>query len=321
MIKQLIIGVIIVVLIMVMTTMDTSKEARLARIKKRREAGETFNRRVQTPIFDFFDKHTSDVKKEKVNDRYKRAGFKKINFAANGLICLILALVCGIAVGIFMKNVFMGIVFFGIGWNVPSLVMGFIANKRIEALNDQVGMFMRMVTKRYQVVGDFYFALGSTVEDFEGEEPMYSELMQTMAEINHGAAIDDALHELAHRTENKFLRRFADYYEITAEIGTQEAKNVVLQQALEQYEQHMKLSKSLKRQLSELTMEAYVMLGFVPCVVAYQINTNDDYIEFMTTTLLGKFGSAVIAAVWLLCFWIINTKLAAPVDKENEEQA
>ena len=67
------------------------------------------------PAYDFMDSHTKEEKKTRIETRYKRAGFKKINFATNGLICFILSTTLAIGMGIFSKNVFMGIVFFGIG--------------------------------------------------------------------------------------------------------------------------------------------------------------------------------------------------------------
>lgn len=298
--KLLIIAIVAAVVFVILTIYsisDQSKDSKLERKKSSEDAKAFVQAKIWGPVYDFFDTHTKPEKKAKIQDRYNRAGFRKMNFATNIIFCLILSFALAIIVGIVSNNPFLGIVFFGIGWNIPGLFTDFVANRRIEKLNDQVGMFLRMVIKRYQVVGDFYFAFSSTIEDFEGEDPMYSELVQTMANINRGDSIDDALHELAHRMNNKYMRRFADYYAITADIGTQEAKNVVLEQALEQYQEHMELSRSLKKQLSELTMEAYIMLAFVPCVVVYQCVQDPSYIPFMTQTLLGKAGSAIFAAV------------------------
>ena len=83
-----------------------------------------------------------------------------------------------------------------------------------------------------------------------------------------------------------------------------------------QYQEHVSLTRELNKQISELSMEAYIMLAFVWGVVAYQINADSTYITFMTTTLLGQFGSALIAAVWLLCFWVVSAKISAPLDKD-----
>ena len=296
--------------------MDFSKEAIQNRRLRAKLLKDKFKDKVSNPLRETIENRASEGRKSKIEDRYTKAGFK-INYATNVLICFILGLSLALLTGIGLKNPFMAIVFFGIGWNIPGIIATFISNKRLDKLNRQVGMFMRMVTKRYEVVGDFYMALNTTLEDFAGEEPIYTELQNTINNINRGAAIDDALHDLADRTDNVFLGRFADYYTTAVDIGTEEAKREVLGQAVEQYEEHMELTRELRKQLSELTMEAYVMLAFVPVIVVYQASQDPTYIPFMTDTLLGKFGSAVISAVWLLCFWVINMKLGAPVDKKN----
>lgn len=316
MLKVAIFLLIVFAIIQIYLATDFTKEGIQNRRLKLQVWKDRFKEKISDPFKETIENRTSEKKKYKIEDRYTKAGFK-INYATNVLICFLLGLVLALVTGIGLKNPFMAITFFGIGWNIPGIITTFISNKRLEKLNRQVGMFMRMVTKRYEVVGDFFLALNTTLEDFAGEEPIYTELQTTINNINRGAAIDDALHDLANRTDNIFLGRFADYYTTAVDIGTEEAKREVLGQAVEQYEEHMELTRELRKQLSELTMEAYVMLAFVPIIVIYQVSQDPTYIPFMTETLLGKFGSAVISAVWLLCFWVINMKLGAPVDKKN----
>lgn len=297
-------------------SMDFTKEGIIERRKKIHELKLKYNNKVKVPYNDAINTKVSIEKRRKVEDKYQKAGIK-LNYANSFAICLVAGTILSLVSLFGLKNPYMAISAFGFGWNVPGLLATFFANRRLEKINGQVGMFMRMVIKRYQVLKDFYLALETTTDDFVGEEPMYSELITTLNNINRGDPIDDALHEFAQRTDNKFLKRFADYYAISSEIGTAEARENILGQALTQYEEHMELSRELKKQLSELSMEAYLMLLFVPAVIVYQCMNDASYIPFMTTTMLGKVGSAVILTVWLLCFWVINVKLAAPVDKEN----
>ena len=253
-----------------------------------------------------------DEKKEEV---FHKAGLK-MSYTSSILLSLLMGIAFAVGIFILIRNPFMSIVFFGIGWNVPSVVMNFFVNKRIRKLDEQIGMWMRMVIKRYEVINDFYSAFMSTIADFAGEEPIYSELIITRNNIERGDSVADGLHDLAKRIDNKYMMRFADYYAITSDIGTEEARHEVLEQALLQYQEHVSLTRELNKQISELSMEAYIMLAFVWGVVAYQINADSTYITFMTTTLLGQFGSALIAAVWLLCFWVVSAKISAPLDKD-----
>lgn len=303
-------------IIAILKTMDFSKQGIVERKKKLEKFKQIIRRKITDPYNDTLMTKIPEGKRAKVEDRYRKAGLK-INFAASFTFCLILGFALAFCSAFFLKNPYLAIAAFGFGWNIPGVIANFVSNKRLEKINNQVGMFMRMIIKRYQVLGDFYLAFESTVDDFIGEDPLYSELVMTLNNINRGESIEDCLYDLAYRTDNKFLRRFADYYAITSDIGTKEAREVVLGQALSQYETHMELSRELKKQLSELSMEAYIMLLFVPGVFVYQVKTDATYIPFMTTTLMGKLGLAIILAVWLLCFWVINVKLAAPIDKEE----
>ena len=315
MLKIALIGFSIFAILAIYRSMDFSKEGIIERKQKLEWLRKKVKQKVTDPYKDALATRVTSEKQKKVEDRFKRAGLK-ISFATNFTVCFIFGLILAICSVIFADNWFLAISAFGFGWNLPAVAANFYSNRRLEKINNQVGMFMRMIIKRYQVLGDFYLAFESTVEDFAGEEPMYSELVLTLNNINRGEAIDDCLYDLAYRTDNKFLKRFADYYAISSEIGTNEARKVILGQALIQYETHMELSRELKKQMSELSMEAYIMLMFVPAVIVYQCKTDPNYIPFMTTTLMGKLGSAIILAVWLICFWVINVKLAAPVDKE-----
>lgn len=308
---------LIFAMIAIYRSMDSTKDGRIARKKKIQELKRNYKNKIKIPFEDAINARFSDNRRKRIEDKYQKAGLK-LNFANSFAICLLFATVLSMTCLFGLKNPYLAISAFGFGFNIPGLLATFFSNRRLEKINNQVGMFLRMVIKRYQVLKDFYMALESTTEDFIGEEPMYSELVMTLNNINRGDSMDDALHELAVRTDNKFLKRFADYYAISSEIGTAEARKNILGQALIQYEEHMELSRELKKQLSELSMEAYLMLLFVPAVVVYQCMNDANYVPFMTTTVMGKVGSAVILTVWLICLWVINVKLAAPIDKEKE---
>ena len=175
-------------------------------------------------------------------------------------------------------------------------------------------MFMRMVTERYQSSNSFYRAFNSTIEEFEGEEPLYSELVTAADELATGEPMSEVLKGLAKRTSNKYMDRFADYYAQTVIIGTENATSKVLTMAVEQYEKHMETDKKNARELSEISMQSYVMLGMVPGVAVFGATQVEDYIAFMTTTMMGKIGSAIIVGAWILIFWAVTFKLTAPLE-------
>lgn len=315
MLKFALILFFIYALMLIYSAMDLSKDGIIDKKRKMAQMKQNFNKKVRDPYNDMLNTKVSSEKRKKTEEKYKKAGVK-INYGSSLLICFFCGLILA-AIALFgLSNPYLAVSAFAGGWNIPGLIANFFSNKRLEKINNQVGMFLRMVIKRYQVLGDFYLAFESTTDDFAGEEPIYSELIATLNSINRGDPLTDALHDLAYRTENKYLGRFADYYEISSEVGTVEARRIVLGQALEQYENHMELSRELKKQLSELSMEAYIMLLFVPAVIVYQCMNDPTYVPFMTTTMMGKIGTAVILTIWLMCFWVINVKLASPVDQD-----
>lgn len=313
MIKIAILAFIVVAVLLIYLLMDHSKEGQIARIKFISENQQKFQRKVLYPINEFIITHVPDEKKKKVEGKYRQAGLVipySINVLLCGFSCFILALLATFV----LNNVFLGFVMLCTGWIFPSMLIEFLINRRIKILDTQIGMFMRMVTERYQSSNSFYRAFHSTVEEFEGEEPIYSELVEASEELSTGEPMSEVLTNLANRTSNKYLARFADYYTQTVIIGTENATSKVLTMALEQYEKHLETDKKNARELSEISMQSYVMLGMVPGVAVFGATQVDDYVAFMTTTLIGKVGTAVIVGAWILIFWAVTFKLAAPLD-------
>ena len=74
--------------------------------------------------------------------------------------------------------------------------------------------------------------------------------------------------------------------------------------------------RSMRKQLRELTMEAYVMVAVIPIIIAYSCVTQHDYITFVTTTLLGKVGLSAVIIITAGIFWFVNKKVGAPLDKD-----
>lgn len=315
-IRLIIVLGIVAIAIAVYLGMDRSKEAMIARERRKAEFSKDISEKIADPISRFLEGKISSNKVKNTIARYERAGIR-ISYAGTLLLSLLSGLLLATLIMVSIHNPFMAVVMFIAGWAIPPTIVGYLVNKRLNKLDEQIGMFMRMTVERFKVTNSFYNSMTSTVLDMRGEEPIYGELARMVAETESGFSISDAMHRLADRIGNKYMRRFADYYEITTDIGTKEARENVLEQAVAQYQHHIKTTRQMKKELSELTMEAYIMLAFVPVVVLYQISQDETYIPFMTETVLGKVGSAAIVLVWLICFWIVGTKLGAPIEEEE----
>ena len=256
------------------------------------------------------------VKKDKIRKTEKlliQAGLK-ISYTEFTVVKFLIAIVMGLIFGISMTNPLLGIVFFIIGLLAPIQIVKYLRNKRVELLSNQIGSFMHMVVKRYENTKDFKSALKLTTEELKGEEPIYTELNNTLIDINLGIPITEALGNLAKRTGNKYLTRFASYYGVASESGAAETRRDLMMQAYLQYEEDMDLKRLLQKEISNSKSQSYFMLFMVPLVAVYQSLTNPDYINFMTKTTMGRIGTTIIATVVMLIFWLINNKIAAPLD-------
>lgn len=286
---------------------------------------ETFNfRRKQTQnmlkenawrekINDYAKKNVKFSKRHKIETTCLQAGFK-LTYGDYLIISWLTAIIMGVTLGIMLNNPFIGLLFLFIGYNLPLQVITFIKNRRLSILEKQIGSFMQMVIKRYESTHDFKNALELTLQEFKGEQPMYGEIRQTLAEINLGVPIHEAMDNMARRTGNKYMRRLADFYAIASNLGTDEVRKDLLWQAYLQYEENRKTQMVLKKEISSTVRDAYIMLFGMIGVACYMALINPDYIPFMTTTTTGKIGVAFFSLVFLGAIWFINTKIAAPIE-------
>ncbi|MFF2531576.1 type II secretion system F family protein [Brevibacillus sp. NPDC058079] len=225
------------------------------------------------------------------------------------------AIVVAIFVGMIMNNPILAIIFLVVGYMVPKQVITLLKNRRVGLMEKQIGSFMQMAIKRYESTRDFGKALELSTVEFKGEEPLYTELRKTVLDINLGKPVTEAMDGLARRTGNKYMGRLSDYYKIASAIGTDEIRKKLLMQAYQQFEENRVAKQTMKKELSTVVREAYIMLGSIPMFAAYQIMTNDKYIDFMTNTFMGKVGSVVIICVFMGAVWFVNNKISAPLDE------
>lgn len=263
---------------------------------------------------DTLESNTSFAKKRKVETMCVQAGLK-LRYGEYKIICFITAILLPILFYGVLKNEYLTVASFVLGFTIPSQVITFIRNRRMNVLDKQIGSFLQMVTERYANTKDFAKAIRDCSEDFKGAEPFYSELRDTVMEIDLGVPTGEAIKNLSLRTGNKYVRRLGDYYSLSIQIGTDEARSTLLKQAFYQYEENRTVKNNLKMAISGPANEAYLMIAFIPITMAYNAFTNAEYLPFMTTTQLGKIGVAGIFSVIIGCLWLVNTKISAPIDE------
>lgn len=242
-----------------------------------------------------------------------QAGFK-LQYIEYLMLSITTAIGMGILMMTAMNNFLLGLVFIVIGYMMPKQAITFIKNRRVGLMDKQIGSFMLMILKRYENTKDFKMSMELTMKEFRGEEPLYSEIRQTVMDANLGKPLSEALEQMARRTGNKYMMRLSDYYKISSEIGTDDARKKLLNQAFLQYEENRRGKSLMQKELSSVKREAYIMVGAVPMFALFQMNTNDDYIRFMTEETMGQIGTLVIFAVLAGAIWFINNKISAPLD-------
>lgn len=215
--------------------------------------------------------------------------------------------------GLVTQNPFLAAVLAGVGFILPSQIITMKRNNRVDAIEQQIGPFLQMVTSRYLSSKDFEKSLRLTREEFKGMEPIYTELKITVSEIEAKVPIGDALDHLADRCENKFLARFSDYYKIASSIGTKDARENLLGQAYLQFEEERKLKAMLKREINEPKRDALVVMASIPLFMLFGIFAMQGYWDFITQEFLGKIMVAAVALICVVLLWFINAKIAAPL--------
>lgn len=318
MLKFVILFAIIASVLIVMLLVDTSREATI----KREQSLAKTRLKIERTIAPIRESVTRAAGADKVSDterKYKQAGFK-LSFFATRLISLVAAALLFFFCWKLLNNPYMGVVGIICGWFIPDLVIGAIANKKIEKMDEPIGSFMKMTVERYATGVSFRKALLTTIPEMRLYDDFYKELIVTTRALDQREPIVEALYDLAERCQNKYLWRYADFYRIAEKQGTQDSIEFTLMQAVKDHERHLKDVRMIKRQLNAVTMESKVMLATVVLVVIYGSVTDPYYIEFFTTTEMGKFGAAAILFFFLFSMWLVFYKLGAPIDKEDEKE-
>lgn len=312
--KKIILFVIIMCLTIIFQKIDF-KDLKSPSLKKRKKQSKDVlgENTLKQKTFAYIESKAKITKKYKIETLCLQSGIH-ISYAEFVIMSLISSILCGMIIGVIMHNPFLAVIFLFMGYSFPYQIFTIVKNKRVIKLESQVGSFMNMSIERYKNTKDMAKSLQLTLSEFKGQEPMYTELKKTISDINVGNPIGDSLDALARRTGNKFIQRFSDYYKIVADVGTEEIRNSLLQQAFKQYNEYEDNKLLLKKEIAGPKRDSYLLLGCIPGFALYQIAVNKDYLPFMTGTLFGQVGTACICLVFILSLWFINTKIGAPIE-------
>lgn len=262
-----------------------------------------------------------EILTEKVKPSYRKKKELEIqqagldySFVELVIYSVISAAILGVVMSFVFKGIFLGLVFAVVGFTIPNAVISAVRGRRLSILDKQVGTFMRVLTKRYESIGVFQDALKSTAEELRNEKPISVEANKTLIDLEITGDVVGSIKRLSERTDNKFLRRFANYYKAVSNEGNKKDRVALLERAYNQYERDRQLTRKNKKETSEQVRNLRIFMAAIPMVAISQMIKDPTYWPFMTTDPLGKKGTAFIVLTLLLVGWLIDKKIAAPLD-------
>lgn len=260
------------------------------------------------------NERTNSSKRMETELTLKRAGLDKMTYAE-----LLITKFGVAALGIFTTWLFLDSIIVSIAAGIsfyilPSSLVTLIANRRTAIMEKDIGTFLQLTTERYKVHSDFQKGVKQSAPDFEGHEPMYSEIRKTILDFNVGIPTSEAIENMGARTGNKFISQLASYYEIASTIGTESSRDKIIGQAWVNFNDDYKMKKQHEQEIDGPKKDAYIILAALPLFMVYMALTTEDYISFWLDTGLGQIGLGVILITVVLSLLFINKKIGGPLD-------
>lgn len=238
----------------------------------------------------------------------------KMTYGELQIISILSSALCSIFVLLFMKNPILGLMMVPLGYMIPLQIVNFIRNRRLAVLERELESFMELFVERYKTVKSASRSFEDCLTDFEPGQPIYYEIQETLFKIGSGTPSVDAIKDMALRTGNTFFIRMTNYLEIAETIGTDDVRDRLMSKALLQARKYKTRKNVLKQKIQSPKNQCMVLLFAVPGVLVYQTFTTEGYIDFMINDMMGKIGSAVIAAIFIGALWFINKKIGSPIE-------
>lgn len=312
-------------LIFILIAKESPEESKLSQSKtihelRSRQISGLRGHAVKRKFEESLTKRSKPSTKLNIEAMLLQAGFKHMTFGEYVLLRLGIMIIAGVTITLTTFDPLFVLVGVVLSFFVPGAIVGYASNKRAGEMEEACGSFIELVTERYNVHGDFQRAIKQTEEDFRGQEPIHSEITQTVLDLNIGMPTEDALEAMGDRTGNRFIYMFAKNYRIGSKIGTAESRDKVIGQTYRNYYEDYEMKQNLKSEIKGPKTDTYIMLLAVPIFMGYQIVVNEEYIDIMTNTLIGRIGLIFIISICFGVFIFTNKVIGAPLDKKEKKK-
>jgi tight adherence protein B len=166
---------------------------------------------------------------------------------------------------------------------VPFLILSHAGNRRIDTLQAQLPDVLMILASSLRAGHSFLQALDSVAK--EVDEPAATEFARTLAEIQLGRNVDDAMDALAQRVGSQDLEWAVTAINIQRKVGGN------LAEVLETVANTIRQREAVRRQVRVLSAEGrfsvYILVALPFFILAYLSLVNPGYLAPLTTTPTG----------------------------------
>jgi tight adherence protein B len=184
---------------------------------------------------------------------------------------------------------------------IPFLILSHAATKRIDELQAQLPDVLMILASSLRAGHSFLQALDSVAK--EVDDPAATEFARTLAEIQLGRNVDDAMDALSQRVGSQDLEWAVTAINIQRKVGGN------LAEVLETVANTIRQREAVRRQIKVLSAEGrysvYILVALPPIILAYLSVVNPGYLDPLTSTpsgimlLIGGVLLMLVGFVWM----------------------
>jgi tight adherence protein B len=194
-----------------------------------------------------------------------------------------------------------GSILFGLGGLVAGIILpwtwlGIKRSRRLKAFNGQLAGCLQLLAGSLQAGLSLAQGLDTVVR--EGQEPLSSEFRRALVETRLGVPIEVALESIGDRMESADFKWTVMAIRIQREVGGN------LSELLLNVAATLRERDYLRRQVKALSAEgrfsAYILLALPPCIIAYMMVSNPEYLHPLVSTPIGYVMLGAMVVLMLL---------------------
>lgn len=171
-------------------------------------------------------------------------------------------------------NIFVGVLFLGVGALLPWMFLGFKRNKRKKSFQSQLPDTLQLMSGSLSAGLSLQQSVDTIVN--EGTEPMAGEFRKVLVETRLGVPLEDAMEGVVQRFDSK------DFGWVVMAIRIQRQVGGNLGELLDTVAGTIREREYLRRQVATLSAEgklsAYILGGLPPLFALYLVLTRPEYI-------------------------------------------